>query len=59
MELDSYTFHGGPDGFQRDRDKDLYYRDQGFDVLRFTRVHVVAEPTRVLVRLAQALARRE
>jgi very-short-patch-repair endonuclease len=57
VELDSYTFHGGPRGFQRDYDKDLFYRDAGFDVLRFLRAHVVHEPAPVLVRLAQTLAR--
>ena len=58
VELDSYGFHGGPDGFQRDHDKDLVYRTAGFDVLRPTRQHVVYEPARVLVLVAQALARR-
>jgi very-short-patch-repair endonuclease len=58
VELDSYGFHGGPGGFQHDREKDLFYRDRDFDVLRFTRAHVVYEPPMVLVRLAQALARR-
>jgi very-short-patch-repair endonuclease len=58
VELDSPTFHGGPRAFQHDREKDLFYRDARFDVLRFTREHVVHEPPRVLVRLAQALARR-
>jgi very-short-patch-repair endonuclease len=57
VELDSYGFHGGPGGFQTDREKDLFYRDAGFDVLRFTRAHVVYEPTRVLVRLVRALMR--
>lgn len=56
VELDSYGFHGGPGGFQNDRDKDLFYRDAGFDVIRFTRAHVVHEPMRVLVRLVRALA---
>jgi very-short-patch-repair endonuclease len=58
VELDSYGFHGGPGGFQTDREKDLSYRDAGFDVLRFTRAHVVYEPAMVLVRLARALAYR-
>jgi very-short-patch-repair endonuclease len=58
VELDSYRFHGGRDGFQHDREKDLFYRDAGFDVLRFTRWHVVHEPTVVLVRLVRALERR-
>jgi very-short-patch-repair endonuclease len=59
VELDSYTFHGGPNGFDRDHDKDLFYRQGDFDVLRPTRGHVVNEPTRVLVLVAQALARRQ
>jgi very-short-patch-repair endonuclease len=57
VELDSYGFHGGPGAFETDREKDLFYRDAGFDVLRFTRAHVVYEPAMVLVRLAQAFAR--
>jgi very-short-patch-repair endonuclease len=59
VELDSPTFHGGPGAFERDREKDFVFRGAGFDVLRPTRRHVVYEPTRVLVLLAQALARRE
>lgn len=56
VELDSPTFHGGPGAFQRDREKDLVFRDAGFDVLRFTRAHVIHEPAMVLVRLVRALA---
>lgn len=58
VELDSPTFHGGPGAFKRDREKDLVFRDAGFDVLRFTRAHVVHEPAMVLVRLVRALERR-
>jgi very-short-patch-repair endonuclease len=58
VEVDSYTFHGGPNGFDRDHDKDLFYRQGDFDVLRPTRDHVVNEAARVLVLVAQALARR-
>jgi very-short-patch-repair endonuclease len=58
VEIDSYGFHAGPNAFQNDREKDLVYRDAGYDVLRFTRYHVVHQPATVLVRLAQALARR-
>lgn len=57
VELDSYQFHGGPGGFQTDREKDLVYRDAGFDVLRPTRNHVIHEPARVLVSVVRALAR--
>lgn len=57
VELDSYGFHGGPNAFQNDREKDLYYRDARFDVLRPTRAHVIQEPAVVLVRVVRALAR--
>lgn len=58
VELDTPTYHSGPGVFQRDREKDLVYRDAGFDVLRFTHAHVVHEPAMVLVRLVRALAGR-
>ena len=58
VELDSYGFHGGPEAFQNDREKDLFYRDAGYDTLRPTRAHVIHQPTVVLVRVVQALARR-
>jgi very-short-patch-repair endonuclease len=58
VELDSPTFHGGPGAFQNDREKDLFFRDAGFDAMRVTREHVVGEPAIVLVRLARALALR-
>jgi very-short-patch-repair endonuclease len=57
VELDSYRFHGGPDAFQNDREKDLVYRDSGFDVLRPTRNHVIHQPARVLVSVVRALGR--
>jgi very-short-patch-repair endonuclease len=57
VELDSYTFHGGPNGFDSDHDKDLVYREAGFDVLRPTRSHVIKEPMRILVLVAQGLTR--
>ena len=57
VELDSYRFHGGPGGFHNDHEKDLVYRDAGFDVLRPTRNHVIYEPARVLVRVVRALER--
>jgi len=57
VELDSYQFHAGPAGFQNDHEKDLVYRDAGFDVLRPTRNHVIHEPARVLVSVVRALER--
>lgn len=58
VELDSATYHSGPGVFHSDREKDLVFRDAGFDVLRFTRAHVIYEPAMVLVRLLRALKRR-
>ncbi|MGH2886265.1 MAG: DUF559 domain-containing protein [Solirubrobacteraceae bacterium] len=57
VEIDSYQFHGGPSAFHNDREKDLVYRDAGFDVLRPTRDHVVHQPARVLVSVVRALER--
>jgi very-short-patch-repair endonuclease len=57
VELDSATYHSGPGVFQRDREKGLFFRGEGFDVLRPTRRHVVYEGPRVLVLLVRALAR--
>ena len=60
VELDSATYHSGPGVFHRDREKGLVFSGAGFHVLRPTRahvVHVVHEPARVLVLLAQALSR--
>ena len=58
VEVDSYGFHGGPGGFQNDHNKDLFYRDAGFDVLRPTRNNVIYEPARVLAGVVRALTRR-
>jgi very-short-patch-repair endonuclease len=58
VELDSVTYHSGPGVFERDREKDLVFRDAGFDPMRLTRGHAVNQPMRVLVRVTQALARR-
>jgi very-short-patch-repair endonuclease len=52
VEIDSPTFHGGPRSFQNDRDKDLFYREARFDVLRFTREHVMHRGPMVLVTVA-------
>jgi very-short-patch-repair endonuclease len=56
VELDSATYHSGPGVFQRDREKGLFFRGPGYDVLRPTRRHVVCEGPRVLVLLVRALA---
>jgi very-short-patch-repair endonuclease len=58
VEVDSYQFHAGPRGWGNDHDKDLFYREAGFDVLRPTRNQVVYQPARVLVSLVRGLWRR-
>ncbi len=58
VEIDGHNFHSGPAVFRRDREKDLALREARFEVLRFTRDHVLHEPTRVLVMVAQELTRR-
>lgn len=58
VEIDSPTYHAGPGAFETDRDKDLFYRGEGFDCLRFTRRHVVHRGAMVLVTVAGELARR-
>jgi very-short-patch-repair endonuclease len=57
VEVDGFGFHGGPAAFHRDHEKDLAMRDLGFEVLRFTRDHVISQPALVLARVAGALAR--
>lgn len=58
VEIDGYTFHGGPDAFRRDHDKDLAVRAAGLGLLRFTRDHVVHRREFVLGWVAGELARR-
>ncbi len=57
VELDTYTFHRGPDAFRRDREKDLAVRAAGREMLRFTGDHVMKRPWMVLATIAGALAR--
>ena len=58
VELDSYSFHRGPDAFNRDREKDLALKDAGIEGLRFTGDHVQGRQTMVLAQIAGGLARR-
>lgn len=58
VELDSFSFHQGPDAFNRDREKNLVARDARVDLLRFTGDHVENRPTMVVARIAGELARR-
>ena len=48
VEIDSYSSTAVRRRFRTIDEKDLVYRDAGFDVLRPTRNHVVHQPARVL-----------
>ena len=58
VEIDGYRFHSGPASFHRDHEKDLAVRAADLDLLRFTRDHVVKQPSMVVATVAGELARR-
>jgi very-short-patch-repair endonuclease len=58
VELDSYTFHGTREAFERDRARDAELQSSGLPVLRFTWRQIRYQPELVLARLARALASR-
>jgi very-short-patch-repair endonuclease len=57
VELDGFNFHRGPDGFRRDREKELAVRAAGLEMLRFTGDHVLKQAWMVIATIAGALAR--
>jgi hypothetical protein len=57
VELDSYAFHRTRAELQRDHDRDLTLRLEGFDVIRLTHRHVVREPAATAAALRALLAR--
>ena len=57
VEIDGYNYHSGPAVFHRDQEKDLLVGEPGLEMLRFTGDHVLHQPAKVLVRVAQTLAR--
>jgi very-short-patch-repair endonuclease len=58
VEIDGYTYHSSRSAFERDRAKDATMAATGYLVLRFTWLQMEHERYVVVVRLAQALARR-
>jgi very-short-patch-repair endonuclease len=58
VEVDGYRFHSSRVAFERDRRRDAELNAAGFRVIRITWRQLVEEPTAVVARLAQALARR-
>jgi hypothetical protein len=57
VEVDGYEFHGSPDAFHRDRDRDRALATAGFHVLRFTWRQLTQEPEVCLAALCVALGR--
>jgi very-short-patch-repair endonuclease len=59
VEVDGRAYHGRDPAFERDRERDGHLTAAGYAVMRVTWRQIVHEPRPLLVRLAQALARRE
>jgi very-short-patch-repair endonuclease len=57
VEVDSWTYHRGSVAFEDDHARDLYLRQQGYVVLRFTARQLEEEPERVVADVARALDR--
>jgi very-short-patch-repair endonuclease len=58
VEIDGYAYHSTRSAFERDRAKDASLSAAGMLVIRVTWLQMEREPLRVLVRVAQTLARR-
>ena len=58
VEVDGFAFHGHQAAFERDRRRDAMLLARGYVVVRITWRQLVDHPRRVLVDLAQVLARR-
>lgn len=57
VEIDGRRYHSDARAFERDRDRDTALLSAGYRVMRVTWKQITEEPTKVLVRLAAALAR--
>jgi very-short-patch-repair endonuclease len=57
VEFDSWSFHGGPRSFQRDRERHNALVGMGYHVIRVTWQQLTETPEKVLVWIATALAR--
>lgn len=58
VEVDGFAFHSSARRFEQDRSRDSRLAARGLQVIRVTWHQLVNEPEAVLVRFAQALARR-
>jgi hypothetical protein len=57
VEFDSWSFHGGPRSFERDRARHNAFEAQGYRVIHVTWQQLTRQPEKVLVWIATALAR--
>jgi very-short-patch-repair endonuclease len=57
VEVDGFAYHSSVRAFERDRSRDATLTAAGMRVMRFTWQQLVDQPNRILVNLAQALAR--
>ena len=57
IETDGWESHGTRQAFERDRRRDERLKLAGYDLLRFTRRRIVADPGGVTRTVAQLLAR--
>jgi very-short-patch-repair endonuclease len=58
VEIDGFAFHGDRAAFEADRRRDAHLAARGVQVMRITWRQITEEPEALLVRLAQALAKR-
>ncbi len=56
VEADTFSYHRGSISFERDHERDLDLRQQGYTVLRFTDIQLEAEPQRIAADIRKELA---
>jgi very-short-patch-repair endonuclease len=57
VETDSYRTHGGQLAFEEDRERDLYLKARGYEVVRVTDQRLSADPAGLAAALRAILAR--
>ena len=56
VEADTWTYHRGSVAFEDDHARDLYLRQQGYKVHRFTDLQLETEPERIAADIREALS---
>jgi very-short-patch-repair endonuclease len=57
IETDGWESHGTRQAFERDRRRDERLKLAGYELLRFTRRRIIADPSGVMSTVAELLAR--